>query len=285
MRIGMVGLGRMGANMTKRLLRAGNEVIAHARHEESIAAAEADGAVGARSLEEVVEKLPPRRAVWLMVPAGDATETTIERLGELLEPGDVIVDGGNSRYLDSIRRAKMLAAKDIAFIDCGTSGGIWGLDNGYCLMVGGPRPIPLRASEPIFDTLAPEQGYAHVGPVGGRALHEDGAQRDRVRIDAGLRRRLRAARTRASSISTWVRSQSCGSTAASSARGSRSGRAAPSRTIPVSPRPLRLHRGLRRRADGPSTNAIEQRRSRADDRDSPCSLASLPARTRPSQAR
>lgn len=165
MRIGMVGLGRMGANMTKRLLRAGHEVVAYARSPESVAAAVAEGATGASSLEEVAEKLTPRRAVWLMIPAGDPTEEATSRLGELLDPGDMVIDGGNSRFTDSIRRAEMLAAKDISFLDSGTSGGIWGLDNGYCLMVGGDEEAVAHLG-PIFESLAPENGFAHVGPAG-----------------------------------------------------------------------------------------------------------------------
>jgi 6-phosphogluconate dehydrogenase len=165
MRIGMVGLGRMGGNMTARLLRAGHEVVAYARSEESVAAAEAQGAIGAHSLEDVVENLPPRRAVWLMIPAGDPTDTTIQQLAGLLDPSDVIVDGGNSRYLDSVRRAEELAAKEILLIDSGTSGGIWGLDNGYCLMVGGESEA-VDHLRPVFEALAPEGGFAHVGRSG-----------------------------------------------------------------------------------------------------------------------
>ena len=165
MRIGMVGLGRMGANMTKRLLRAGHEVVAYARSAESVAVAVANGATGVRSLEELVDQLEPRRVVWLMIPAGDPTEKTIESLAGSLAPGDVIVDGGNSRYVDSIRRAETLATKEIALVDSGTSGGIWGLDNGYCLMVGGEKDA-VEHLRPVFEALAPEGGFAHVGPSG-----------------------------------------------------------------------------------------------------------------------
>ena len=161
----MVGLGRMGANMTTRLLRAGHEVVAYARSAESVTAAEGEGAIGAHSLDEVVENLSPKRAVWLMIPAGDPTETAIERLSRLLDPGDVIIDGGNSRYTDSIRHAEELAATGIAFIDSGTSGGIWGLDNGYCLMVGGTAEA-VDYLHPVFEALAPEGGFGHVGPSG-----------------------------------------------------------------------------------------------------------------------
>jgi 6-phosphogluconate dehydrogenase len=161
----MVGLGRMGGNMTRRLLRGGHEVVAYAQSEDSIRAAVGDGAVGAGSLQDLVAKLEPPRAVWLMVPAGEITEGVIEELAGLLEPGDIIIDGGNSRYTDSIARAEMLRGRDIAFVDCGTSGGIWGLEEGYCLMIGA-EPADFARLEPLFKTLAPENGYAHVGPPG-----------------------------------------------------------------------------------------------------------------------
>jgi 6-phosphogluconate dehydrogenase len=155
----------MGGKMTRRLLRGGHEVVAYARSEDSIRAAVEDGAVGAGSLQELVAKLESPRAVWLMVPAGEITEGVIEELAGLLEPGDVIVDGGNSRYTDSTARAEMLRGRDIAFVDCGTSGGIWGLEEGYCLMIGA-EPADFARLEPLFKTLAPENGYAHVGPPG-----------------------------------------------------------------------------------------------------------------------
>jgi 6-phosphogluconate dehydrogenase len=164
-KIAMVGLGKMGGNMTRRLLRAGHAVVAHARTSEAVAAAVADGAIGASSLEEVVRALEPPRAVWLMVPAGGATEGVVNELAGLLDSGDVVVDGGNSRYTDSIRRAGQLSSRGIGFIDCGTSGGIWGLTEGYCLMVGGD-PAYVRLLEPAFSALAPDHGYAHVGPPG-----------------------------------------------------------------------------------------------------------------------
>ena len=165
MRIGMVGLGRMGGNMTIRLLRGGHEVVGYARSRASIQAVVAEGAEGATSLEEVVAKLDPPRIVWLMVPAGDATQETITALSQRLDPGDVIVDGGNSRYTESVRRGKELADRGLHFVDAGTSGGIWGLDEGYCLMVGA-EPEVFERLEPLFETLAPPQGYGHVGPVG-----------------------------------------------------------------------------------------------------------------------
>lgn len=165
MRIGMVGLGRMGANMTTRLIRGGHEVVAFDVNEDAVKKSAADGAVPAGSLEELVEKLGAPRAVWVMVPAGEVTKKTIEQLGELLDEGDLVIDGGNSRYTDSMQRAEQLAAKGIPFLDSGTSGGIWGLEGGFCLMVGGDKDAFGRI-EPIFATLAPENGYAHVGPSG-----------------------------------------------------------------------------------------------------------------------
>lgn len=165
MQIAMVGLGRMGGNMTRRLLRGGHEVVAYAHSVESIRELEREGAVGADSLEDVVARLSPPRAVWLMIPAGDPTEETVRRLADLLEAGDVVVDGGNSRYTDSQRRAEMLAGNRIGFVDAGTSGGVWGLESGYCLMIGAD-PEVFERLEPVFATLAPENGYAHVGQVG-----------------------------------------------------------------------------------------------------------------------
>jgi len=154
MKLGMVGLGRMGGNMTKRLERDGHEVATYAR----------SGGTAA-SLEELVGQLEPRRAVWLMIPAGDPTEQAVKTLTGLLEPGDIIVDGGNSNFRDSQRRATLAREHGIGYVDAGVSGGIWGLENGYCLMVGGERD-DIEQLEPAFRTLAPEDGYAHVGPSG-----------------------------------------------------------------------------------------------------------------------
>ncbi|HMC51245.1 MAG TPA: NADP-dependent phosphogluconate dehydrogenase, partial [Acidimicrobiales bacterium] len=165
MRIGMIGLGRMGANMTQRLLRGGHEVVAFDLSETNRKEAAGHGAVPAATLEELVELLSPPRVAWVMVPAGAPTNDTIARLGELLEAGDVVVDGGNSNYTEGIAAAADLASKDLRFVDAGVSGGIWGLENGYCLMVGG-SPDAVAVVEPAFRTLAPEDGYAHVGPVG-----------------------------------------------------------------------------------------------------------------------
>ena len=165
MKLGMVGLGRMGGNMTVRLLRGGHDVVAFDPNEDAVAAAEGQGAAGAHSLEELVKQLEAPRVVWIMVPAGDITERTVETLRGLLGSGDVIIDGGNSNFRDSQRRATELAADGIRFLDCGTSGGVWGLANGYCLMVGGEREA-FDHAEPIFATLAPQDGYAYVGPSG-----------------------------------------------------------------------------------------------------------------------
>ena len=165
MRLGMVGLGRMGGNMTVRLLRGGHEVVAFDPSGDAIASAVSAGAAGSGSLDELVSALEPPRVVWLMVPAGDVTESTIDALTGLLSSGDVVVDGGNSFYKDSIRRGERLAAGGVRFVDCGTSGGIWGLANGYCLMVGGDADA-VGVVEPAFLALAPEGGYAHVGRSG-----------------------------------------------------------------------------------------------------------------------
>ena len=155
MKIGMVGLGRMGGNMATRLRKAGHEVVGYARSIQS----EVD------SLEELVAALQPPRAVWTMIPAGDATEQTVARLGELCARGDVVVDGGNSNFHDSIRRGQNLAERGIGFVDAGVSGGVWGLENGYCLMVGG-APADIERLRPVFDALAPPGGFAHVGASG-----------------------------------------------------------------------------------------------------------------------
>ena len=161
----MVGLGRMGANMTRRLVDAGHEVVTYDRDLTLVAKAADEGALGAASLEELVKKLAPPRAVWVMVPAGAPTASTVDALAELLEPGDTIVDGGNSNYKDGQARAGRLAEQGVAFVDAGVSGGVWGLKNGYCLMVGGDRDA-VRRLEPVFVDLAPTDGYAHVGPAG-----------------------------------------------------------------------------------------------------------------------
>jgi 6-phosphogluconate dehydrogenase len=165
MRIGFVGLGRMGANMVRRLVRDGHEVVAYNRTPEKTKEIEGEGALGAYSIAELVGKLEKPRAVWIMVPAGDATEAQIAELMEHLEPGDTIVDGGNTNFHDDQRRHADLAIKGIQYVDAGTSGGVWGLQVGYCLMVGGDEAA-VKPLEPIFISLAPEGGYLHVGGAG-----------------------------------------------------------------------------------------------------------------------
>ena len=167
MELGMIGLGRMGGNMVQRLLRGGHRIVACDRSSEAVAASATQGAVGASSPEDMVARLAPPRAVWVMVPSGQPTEDTIDSLIPLLAAGDAILEGGNSNYKDSIRRAEKLAGHGIDFLDVGTSGGIWGLAEGYCLMVGGKKEMFQRL-EPIFQTLAPgeDKGYSYVGPSG-----------------------------------------------------------------------------------------------------------------------
>ena len=165
MKIGMVGLGRMGGNMTKRLIEGGHQVVVHDRNGEALEAAGKDGAAPCSSLEDLVKALEPPRAVWVMVPSGPPTESTIDELGGLLSQGDTIIDGGNSHYIEALDRGAKLKERGIAFIDAGTSGGVWGLKEGYCLMVGGDASACERL-ESVFLALAPENGYARVGPVG-----------------------------------------------------------------------------------------------------------------------
>jgi 6-phosphogluconate dehydrogenase len=161
----MVGLGRMGGNMSIRLLRRGHEVVGYARSEDSRNRVAQHGANSAASLEELVAALEPPRAVWAMVPAGDPTESTVAALGRLLQAGDVVVDGGNSLFRDSVRRAAELSKLGVMFVDAGVSGGIWGLEEGYCLMLGG-EPKAIDRLEPVLADLAPEKGWARVGPSG-----------------------------------------------------------------------------------------------------------------------
>jgi 6-phosphogluconate dehydrogenase len=165
MRIGFIGLGRMGANMVRRLLRDGHEIVAYNRTAEKTREIAGEGADPAFSIAELVAKLPAPRAVWIMVPAGDATEAQIEELLEHLEPGDTIIDGGNTNFHDDQRRQPELKKKGIDYVDAGVSGGIWGLANGFCLMVGGD-PAPVKRLEPVFLSLAPKDGYLHVGGPG-----------------------------------------------------------------------------------------------------------------------
>ncbi|HYO61510.1 MAG TPA: NADP-dependent phosphogluconate dehydrogenase, partial [Actinomycetota bacterium] len=165
MQIGMVGLGRMGANMSRRLLDGGHEVVAYDADPAAVEQLVAEGAIGAESLETLVGKLSRPKTVWLMLPSGAITGSTIERLGELLSAGDVVVDGGNSRHVDTLARAALLERLGIELVDSGTSGGIWGLTEGYCLMIGASEASFARL-EPVFRTLAPGSGYARVGPPG-----------------------------------------------------------------------------------------------------------------------
>jgi 6-phosphogluconate dehydrogenase len=165
MELGMIGLGRMGANMTERLLRDGHRVISFDRSAEAIQRVVDKGALGAHSLSDFIKQLTPPRAVWLMVPSGDPVDQTIEQVLPNLAKGDVLIDGGNSNYKDSIRRADKLKQQGLYFVDAGTSGGVWGLQVGYCMMIGGEKDIVDRL-EPIFKTLAPPDGFLHVGPSG-----------------------------------------------------------------------------------------------------------------------
>jgi len=184
MRIGMIGLGKMGGNMSRRIIKAGHHCVVFARSAKTRDAVAKDGATAAASLEDVVKILTEQpRVIWLMLPAGQTTEETVERLADLLEQDDIIVDGGNSFYKDDIRRAKKLAEKHIRYIDCGTSGGVWGIERGYCMMIGGPKQA-VDYLDPIFSSLAPglgeilrtpdrtagdsraERGYIHAGPTG-----------------------------------------------------------------------------------------------------------------------
>jgi 6-phosphogluconate dehydrogenase len=167
MDIAMIGLGKMGANMAARLLHGGHRVVAYDINESAIQTAEEAGAEGARTLSQVAEKLTPPRSVWVMVPSGQITEATIEALSEQLSPGDILIDGGNSNYKESMRRARELKEKGLIFIDVGTSGGVWGLSEGYSMMVGGEKDVVDR-HRPIFETLAPQpdEGWGYVGPPG-----------------------------------------------------------------------------------------------------------------------
>ncbi|HJW23122.1 MAG TPA: decarboxylating 6-phosphogluconate dehydrogenase [Candidatus Limnocylindrales bacterium] len=165
MRIGFIGLGRMGSNMVRRLLRDGHEIVAYNRTPEKTKEIAGEGAEAAFTIAELVAKLAAPRTAWIMVPAGDATEAQIAELVHHLEPGDTIVDGGNTNFHDDVRRHAMLARHGIRYVDAGVSGGIWGLANGFCLMVGG-EPEAVSPLEPIFRSLAPADGYLHVGGPG-----------------------------------------------------------------------------------------------------------------------
>ncbi len=165
MELAMVGLGRMGANMVRRLLRGGHRIVVSDRDPKQVEMMVSEGAVGAKTLKDLASALKPPRAVWIMVPSGAPTEQTVNDIAAVLSAGDIIIDGGNSLYKDSMRRADTLKPKGVHFVDAGTSGGIWGLEVGYCLMVGG-EAAALTHLEPALKTLAPKDGYLHVGPSG-----------------------------------------------------------------------------------------------------------------------
>jgi 6-phosphogluconate dehydrogenase len=182
MQISMVGLGRMGANMVRRLLGAGHECVVYNRSPDPDKALVEEGAIGATSIADLIAKLEAPRAIWVMLPSGDVTEAMVQELGDLLSPGDIVIDGGNTMFKDDARRGRELAAKQIHYVDVGTSGGVWGLERGYCLVIGGEDEI-VRHLDPIFETLAPgrgdipategrsressaERGYLHCGPWG-----------------------------------------------------------------------------------------------------------------------
>ena len=165
MKLAMIGLGRMGMNMSKRLLKGGHQVIAYNRSPEKTNQLVEDGAIGAYSLSEVAEKLSSPRIVWMMLPAGQAVDDHILEFKDLLSPDDMVIDGGNTYYKDDIRRAKLLEEKGIRFMDAGVSGGIWGLQIGYCLMIGGEQDR-FKQLEPIFKALAPKEGYLYCGDPG-----------------------------------------------------------------------------------------------------------------------
>jgi 6-phosphogluconate dehydrogenase len=183
MQLGMIGLGRMGANMVRRLMRGGHHCVVFDVNPEQVQRLVAEEAVGAGSLDELIDQLSKPRALWVMVPAGEATEATVESLAKRLSPGDIIIDGGNSYFKDDVRRAKTLATRGMHYVDVGTSGGTWGLDRGYCLMIGGSAPV-VKHLDPVWETLAPgrggiartkgrdsvngtaEKGYLHCGPTG-----------------------------------------------------------------------------------------------------------------------
>lgn len=183
MRLGMVGLGRMGANMTRRLMRGGHELVVTDLSAENVKRISGEGAISSASLDDFAGKLGKPRIAWLMVPAGDPTEKTVESLSQKMQAGDILIDGGNSYFKDDIRRSKLLKSKGIHYVDVGTSGGVWGLERGYCMMIGGPKEV-VQQLDPIFKTLAPgrgdiprtpgrekmpgtaEEGYIYCGPSG-----------------------------------------------------------------------------------------------------------------------
>src|SRR5690348_8672656 len=183
MRLGMVGLGKMGANMTRRLMRGGHELVVTDLSADNVKKISGEGAISSASLDDFVSKLGKPRIAWLMVPAGGPTEKTVQQLAERMQAGDVLIDGGNSYFKDDVRRSQQLTTKGIHYVDVGTSGGVWGLERGYCMMIGGPKEV-VQQLDPIFKTLAPgrgdtprtpgreklggtsEEGYIHAGPSG-----------------------------------------------------------------------------------------------------------------------
>jgi len=165
LQLGMIGLGRMGGNMVRRLMKAGHDCVVFDHSDEMVRRLGSEGAVGASSLTEFVGKLSKPRAVWIMVPAGAATESTVEELARQMEPGDIIIDGGNSYFKDDVRRSTTLKNQGIHYLDCGTSGGVWGIDRGYCMMIGGPKEA-FEHLDPIFKALAPGKG--EIDPTPGR---------------------------------------------------------------------------------------------------------------------
>ena len=183
MQLGMIGLGRMGGNIVRRLMRHGHSAVVYDKDDKAVAGLAREGAAGSGTLEEFVSKLEKPRTAWIMLPAGHITETTIEALSKLMQPGDVIIDGGNTFWQDDVRRGNKLKDRGIHYIDVGTSGGVWGIERGYCMMIGGDKQVVDRL-DPIFKTLAPgigdiprtegrqgrdprvEQGYLHAGPIG-----------------------------------------------------------------------------------------------------------------------
>ena len=247
MQLGMIGLGRMGSNMVRRLLRNGQECVVYDVHASAAAPLVGDGAIGAASLDEFVAKLKPPRAIWLMVPAAVVDET-IEKLTGRLERGDILIDGGNSYYHDDIRRAAALKSKGIHYVDVGTSGGVWGLDRGYCMMIGGEVDV-VRHLDPVFAALAPgmgteprtpgrekaggtaEQGYLHCGP--------NGAGHFVKMVHNGIEYGLMAAYAEGFNI---LKHANIGKQAAG--RGCRDHAASASGALPVRPEPGRYRRGL-----------------------------------------
>ncbi|MGY3289554.1 6-phosphogluconate dehydrogenase (decarboxylating) [Bradyrhizobium sp. LM3.6] len=207
MQLGMIGLGRMGGNIVRRLMRHGHSTVVYDKDAKAVAGLAADGAVGSATLEEFISKLERPRTAWVMLPAGHITETTIGTIAGVMQEGDVIIDGGNTFWQDDVRRGKALKTRGIHYVDVGTSGGVWGLDRGYCMMIGGEKQVVDRL-DPIFAALAPGAGDipAHGGTRGARfphraglhpcwpcrrrAFRQDDPQRHRIRLDAGLCRRF-----------------------------------------------------------------------------------------------